>query len=594
MPVKKAEARVANISAFDPNTIPMSATMIVIGPPASGKCFGAGTKVLCYDRTLKKVEDVANGDLLMGDDETPRKVEGVVKGKDRLFRITNLVDGTSHVVNSSHVLCLRRFSKPEISVILESRCDPEVVRPRLWLVSWFAGGVEKEELFPSKEEAESYVAAFSKLHPHGIENILEISVEEYLLKFCPNTEGKIDREAIAGLEGFGLYRKSLFGGEDVDANFPTGQAVCQKILEGAPSAEIMKIFHEVLRASFSDRIRFLHEIVKTSGGANLHDQTGLTSIPLPRDFSEDDLTFVKLFLRSLGFSPEDELYRSHGESKIFFKYSSPSFQVDDFTIEPAIGHPGVELGEDGHTVGEYYGFSIDGNSRFLLGDLTVTHNTTLMENFSFYLKHRYPVAKVMIGTDDSFKHFCNIFHPLFVSNYWSEEEEIRHVRRQRTMELENGRGYAGNYSVNLLDDLSDGVGIYRSKIMRGLFKLGSQHWAQLCMVGTQYSIDFPIDIRRSVSYVALGREPEEMERKKLYGNFGGLCGSFNDFCKMMDALTGNHTFMIIKKRSQTNEREDCVFWFQTQQLGPWLFGCQEYRSWAQERYNKNYVEQIPM
>jgi hypothetical protein len=29
--------------------------------------------------------------------------------------------------------------------------------------------------------------------------------------------------------------------------------------------------------------------------------------------------------------------------------------------------------------GDYYGFQIDGNGRFLLGDYTVTHNTTLME-----------------------------------------------------------------------------------------------------------------------------------------------------------------------------------------------------------------------
>ena len=244
--------------------------------------------------------------------------------------------------------------------------------------------------------------------------------------------------------------------------------------------------------------------------------------------------------------------------------------------------------------GTYHGFQISGNGRFLLGDGTVTHNTTFIENMAYYLKHRYPVARLFIGTDAGYTHLCKIFHPLYVSNYYDEDEEKQHILRQRTCEVENGHGYPGNYAINILDDVSDDPRIYKTKVMRGLFKLGSQHWNQLLMVGSQYAIDMPPDIRKSVSYVAMFFEPEEIERKKLYTNFGGLAGSYENFCDLMNQVTGDYTCLIFKKRTQSHSMEENISWFRTKELDSWKFGCQEYRAWGRERYDTNYKEQIIM
>jgi hypothetical protein len=220
--------------------------------------------------------------------------------------------------------------------------------------------------------------------------------------------------------------------------------------------------------------------------------------------------------------------------------------------------------------------------------------TSLMETLTYYRKHLYPVARVFIGTETGYKRMCRVFHPLFVSNYWDEKDEERHVMRQRTCVMENGKEYAGNNAINIIDDVSDDPKIYKTKLMNGLFKLGSQHWAQLLMIGSQYAIDMPPPIRKSVSYVALGREPELVERKKLYDNFGGLAGSFDRFCDLMDQITGDYTFLIFKKRTQSNDLSECVFYYQSKQIGDWKFGCKEYRDWGTSRYDTNYVEQIVM
>lgn len=218
--------------------------------------------------------------------------------------------------------------------------------------------------------------------------------------------------------------------------------------------------------------------------------------------------------------------------------------------------------------------------------------STFMENLCYRRKHVYPVGRVFVGTDNCYKTFCDIFHPLYVSNYYDEEQEKSHILRQRTCSLENGKEYTGNYAINILDDVSDDPRIYKTKVLKGLFKLGSQHWNQLFMIGSQYAIDMPPDLRKATSYVALFREPELTEREKLYKNFGGLAGSFQNFCELMDQVTGDYTCLIFKKRTQSMNMEDCISYFRTEKLAPWRFGCKEYRQWAKERYDKNYVEQI--
>ena len=73
---------------------------------ASGHgCFGKGTGVRMFDGTVKPVEDVRIGDVLMGDDWLPRNVLDVVRGREAMYRFT-YDNGKSHVFNDSHYLCL--------------------------------------------------------------------------------------------------------------------------------------------------------------------------------------------------------------------------------------------------------------------------------------------------------------------------------------------------------------------------------------------------------------------------------------------------------------------------------------------------------
>jgi hypothetical protein len=79
--------------------------------------------------------------------------------------------------------------------------------------------------------------------------------------------------------------------------------------------------------------------------------------------------------------------------------------------------------------------------------------------------------------------------------------------------------------------------------------------------------------------------------KKLYENFGGICGSYDRFEQFMLQITGDYTCLIIKQGSQSNNPEECLFWYRTVPLEPdWKFGCSEYKEWGEKRYNKTYKE----
>ena len=68
-------------------------------------CFAKGTPVMRYNGRFVNVEDVKVGDTLMGDDNTPRKVTQLFRGEDNMYKFT-LTSGEEYIVNEHHILTL--------------------------------------------------------------------------------------------------------------------------------------------------------------------------------------------------------------------------------------------------------------------------------------------------------------------------------------------------------------------------------------------------------------------------------------------------------------------------------------------------------
>ena len=76
--------------------------VVVIGKPG---CFAKDTKILLYDGSVKRVQDVAVGDVLMGDDSRPRNVLELCRNVDDMYKIIPKI-GKPVIVNKEHILSL--------------------------------------------------------------------------------------------------------------------------------------------------------------------------------------------------------------------------------------------------------------------------------------------------------------------------------------------------------------------------------------------------------------------------------------------------------------------------------------------------------
>ncbi|XXH04822.1 hypothetical protein Hte_011244 [Hypoxylon texense] len=76
-------------------------------------CLAKGTKLLRYDHTQIAVEDVKEGDLLLGPDGGPRRAFNIVSGKDNLYRIKIGGRQEDLVVTPNHILVFYKANEDE-------------------------------------------------------------------------------------------------------------------------------------------------------------------------------------------------------------------------------------------------------------------------------------------------------------------------------------------------------------------------------------------------------------------------------------------------------------------------------------------------
>jgi Hom_end-associated Hint/Type III restriction enzyme, res subunit len=83
-------------------------------PCGRGKCLGKDTPVLMYDGSIKLVQNIVVGDLLMGDDDMPRTVLTLARGREMMYRISDCSTKNSYIVNKSHILSLKKMITKQV------------------------------------------------------------------------------------------------------------------------------------------------------------------------------------------------------------------------------------------------------------------------------------------------------------------------------------------------------------------------------------------------------------------------------------------------------------------------------------------------
>lgn len=76
-------------------------------------CHASDAQIMLFDGSIKKVQEIVVGDVLMGPGRSPRQVLSLIRGRGEMFRIIP-ESGDSFVVNKDHVLSLVDISTDKV------------------------------------------------------------------------------------------------------------------------------------------------------------------------------------------------------------------------------------------------------------------------------------------------------------------------------------------------------------------------------------------------------------------------------------------------------------------------------------------------
>lgn len=107
--------------------LPLGHIVNIAAGTGLGKCFERGTMIRMADLTVKPVEEITNGDYVLGADLKPKKVIGVNSGFDTMYTIDQ-VKGVTYTVNSEHILSLKASSNiPSLRLVKNQVMNISVV-----------------------------------------------------------------------------------------------------------------------------------------------------------------------------------------------------------------------------------------------------------------------------------------------------------------------------------------------------------------------------------------------------------------------------------------------------------------------------------
>ena len=358
--------------------------LLFYGPPGTGKCLGYGTEVLMFDGSTKEVQDIKVGDQLMGWDSKPRNVLNTTKGNEELIKIIPN-KGEPWVCNKSHILSVIESGKwksfehlphssyiEDINVMELHNLNFKYNRKKLFKVPL---DFEEKKILIDPYWLGYWLGDGTSHKPSLCVGNNDVKIiEEYMWTYAQSL----------GLNlSFGNSRDSVEIINFIANGKNTPNRTSNILTDYLKDYNLLNNKHipkEYLLNSRENRLKLLAGLIDSDGGGSQKDK--IYDFCLVNKELSKNLTFL---CRSLGYNVNNsikiikgkEYYRTiiSGEFSEINKYilhKRKIYEIRKINKNPLVyGFKTESLGN-----GDYYGFEIDGDKRFMLGDFTVTHNTS--------------------------------------------------------------------------------------------------------------------------------------------------------------------------------------------------------------------------
>jgi superfamily II DNA or RNA helicase len=387
---------------------------IAVSSTGSGKCHAINTVILMFDGSIKMVQDIIVGDQLMGDDSTSRNVLVLGSGEDIMYKIIP-TSGESFTCNSEHILCLKCTS-------FKVNYNKSAVKK--WRIVWFDNKTIKicSKYFQTEEEANNYQNQFdenSRICEISVKNYLklskslkhvlkiyrtgvqfkskEIPFDPYMMGFwigdrhsngpCITSQDSVVLHYFSNtLSKYGCYLQYtgsqydyIINGHKNNTNFFLKVLRQLNLINNKHIPDLYKI------NSREVRLRLLAGLIDSDGHLG---KNGCYKFTQKNERIMDDVIFLA---RSLGFASYKSIKKTSWTYLGIKKFGTAFKTTISGNIEEIpckiIRKQAKLIQIKNHLVTDfniiqkpkdkYYGFELDGNGRYLLGDFTVTHNTAM-------------------------------------------------------------------------------------------------------------------------------------------------------------------------------------------------------------------------
>jgi len=376
---------------------------------AFGKCLGRGTPVLMFDGTVKPVEQVIEGDQLMGPDSKPRNVLTTCTGVENLYKVKQL-RGDDYVVNESHILSLKMTTWSSRGKLKGGNTVELSVKDYLATNKTFkhqAKGWKAAVDFPpapGDKRLPAYILGVwlgdGSSHQFDI-TTMDPEIDAEVHAFAKHNNLHVSYTRGLHPDGTPSKARTLHVIARPGGNIQPNECpwVPRRLLRDMGLYKNKHVPMQYKTATRQERLELLAGIMDTDG---YYNKGGVYELVMVSERLIDDVIFIA---RSLGFCASKKPKRkeccnngvwgdywqciiggSLDEIPCRVKHKQAPSRVRQ--KNPLLCGISVEpLGP-----GDYYGFTLDGDHRFLLGDFTVTHNTFCIKQ----LCRIYHTAKIVI------------------------------------------------------------------------------------------------------------------------------------------------------------------------------------------------------
>lgn len=342
-----------------------------MGMICPAECFDPNTPILLWNGTITKAKNILVGDYLINDKGYSIKVKSICSGTKKMYEvIQHKKDFMNYTVTDNHILTLK-MKKDKFIIIKNHKDTKELI--------WFDKQefIYKYKTFNDIEDLDKFKSSIDN------DNVIDITIEKYL-SLSENIKTQLYTFKSDGINweykevSLEPYTLGVWLGNKLS---DTSTSEFTRIRNDTEECNITNLINnkhiplDYLTNDRNTRLKLLAGLIDIIGNIIKNSYT------IKIYYIEENnkiINDIEILIRSLGYSCNNKIDNKYYEIIITGKYlneiptNKNKFNDELYNKKDELESSFELIEKDIET---FVGWQVEGTGRFLLGDMSVTHNT---------------------------------------------------------------------------------------------------------------------------------------------------------------------------------------------------------------------------